>query len=81
MRLRSCRTRSLEVKRTVPTLDLNAQETRILAEVLTDYISDLRMEIANTDSLEVRDELKEKEAVLKGLLSRLASSPKVSRRP
>jgi hypothetical protein len=69
------------VKPTVPTLDLNAQEARILAEVLTDYVSDLRMEIANTDSLEVRDELKEKEALLKGLLSRLAAAPNPSRRP
>ena len=71
----------MEVKRTVPTLDLNAQETRILAEVLTDYVSDLRMEIANTDSLEVRDELKEKEAFLKSVLSRLLAAPKLSQQP
>jgi hypothetical protein len=69
------------MKRTVPTLDLSAQETKVLAEVLTDYVSDLRMEIANTDSLEVRDELKEKEALLKSLLSRLAAAPNPALRP
>lgn len=63
----------------MPTLNLNAQETRILAEVLTDYVSDLRMEIANTDSLEVRDELKEREVFLKSLLSRLEAAPKLAR--
>jgi hypothetical protein len=55
----------------VPTLELSSEEARILADVLTDYISDLRMEVANTDSMEVRDELKRKEAILKSLLTRL----------
>ncbi|HJW14973.1 MAG TPA: hypothetical protein VJ776_09760 [Thermoanaerobaculia bacterium] len=56
---------------TVPTLELSSEEAKILADVLTDYISDLRMEVANTDSMEVRDELKRKEAILKSLLTRL----------
>jgi hypothetical protein len=55
----------------MPTLELDAREARILADVLTDYISDLRMEVADTDSQEVRDELKAREAFLKDLLFRL----------
>ena len=55
----------------MPTLQLNPQDASILADVLTDYVSDLRMEIANTDSMEVREELKSREAVLKGLLRQL----------
>lgn len=52
-------------------LDLDELEAATLSEVLEDYVSDLRMEIANTDSQEVRDELKERESVLKRVLARL----------
>jgi hypothetical protein len=55
----------------VPTLDLNSEQAETLAQVLEDYISDLRMEVANTDSQEFRDDLKKKELFLKDLLSRL----------
>jgi len=55
----------------MPTLELDASEARVLAEVLTDYVSDLRMEVANTDSMEVRDELKSRETFLKDLVLRL----------
>ena len=55
----------------MPTLELTSEETRILADVLEDYVSDLRMEIANTDSMEVRELLKGRESLLKDLLRRL----------
>ena len=40
-------------------------------EVLESYLSDLRMEIAGTDSVSFRENLKKTEAFLKGLLTRL----------
>jgi len=54
-------------------LDLNEREADALREALEDYVSDLRMEIANTDSQDVRDELKEREALLKGVMGSLQS--------
>src|SRR5262249_24400690 len=55
----------------MPTLELDASEARVLAEVLTDYVTDLRMEVANTDSMEVRDDHKSRETFLKDLVLRL----------
>jgi hypothetical protein len=57
----------------MPTLELDPREATTLADVLTDYLSDLRMEIANTDSQDVRDELKAREEFLKDLLLRLGA--------
>lgn len=39
-------------------VDLNPEQTRMLREILTDYLSDLRMEIADTDSMDFREDLK-----------------------
>ncbi len=52
----------------MPTLNLSSEQADTLAQVLEDYISDLRMEVANTDSQEFRDDLKKKELFLKDLL-------------
>lgn len=47
-------------------LDLNDEERQILLEVLENYISDLTMEISNTDRLEFREMLKSRrKAVIK----------------
>jgi hypothetical protein len=46
------------------TVDLTAEEIEILVAVLRSYLSDLRMEIADTDSLAFRDILKRRKAVL-----------------
>jgi ribosome recycling factor len=54
-------------------LDLNEEEREALRRVLEEYVSDLRMEISNTDRQEFRDELKETEALLEGIASRLDS--------
>jgi len=63
----------------VPVLELDTEEARILTDVLNDYVSDLRMEVANTDSMEVRDELKHREAFLKDLLRRLGAGKETPR--
>ena len=55
----------------MPTLNLSSEQAETLAQVLEDYISDLRMEVANTDSQEFRDDLKKKELFLKDLLRQL----------
>lgn len=52
-------------------INLAAQEIQMLGEVLTDYLSDLRTEIANADNMDFREALKHKERFLKGLLERL----------
>jgi thioredoxin-related protein len=52
-------------------IQLNVKEQRMLREILGAYLSDLRMEIADTDRKDFRDELKEREVFLKDLLARL----------
>jgi hypothetical protein len=49
-------------------LDLNPQEVGILQHVLESYLSDLRMEIADTDRMAFRERLKERKAVLMRVL-------------
>ncbi|MDQ6971648.1 MAG: hypothetical protein Q9M30_03280 [Mariprofundaceae bacterium] len=52
-------------------LDLTQDETNILQTTLENELSDLRYEIGNTDSLDYRNELKEKKVVLKKVLNAL----------
>lgn len=52
-------------------LQLSAEEQRVLAEVLEADISDLRMEIADTDNADFREMLKQKERVMKHILAEL----------
>jgi hypothetical protein len=54
------------------TIQLADDEAEILKSVLEEYISDLRMEVANTDSMDLREELKRKEEFLKRLAAQLA---------
>ncbi len=51
-------------------IDLTAEEASTLHEILTHYVSDLRMEVAGTDSMDYREVLKAREALLKNLLLR-----------
>lgn len=53
------------------TFELDKQEAEKLSEILTEYLQDLRMEVADTDSLVYREKLKETEAFLKDLIHRL----------
>jgi hypothetical protein len=50
------------------------KEVTLVCEILESYYSDLRMEIAGTDNKQVRDELKEKEATIKGIMDRLSQA-------
>lgn len=54
-------------------LSLTPAEAAMLREVLTSYVSDLRMEIADTDAHDYREELKEEEAFLKRVIERLGT--------
>lgn len=55
-------------------LDLTSEERRILYEVLDSYLSDLRMEIANTDLKDFRDMLKMRKAVITKVMATLQGS-------
>lgn len=52
-------------------IELTENEVSTLQELITNYVSDLRMEVADTDRMEFREALKAKEELLKGLLARL----------
>ncbi|HSD72667.1 MAG TPA: hypothetical protein VLE54_07745 [Thermoanaerobaculia bacterium] len=53
------------------TIQLADDEAEILRSVLEEYISDLRMEVSNTDSMDLREQLKRKEEFLKRLAGQL----------
>jgi hypothetical protein len=57
----------------MPQLDLTPEEVEILRHVLTNDLSDLRMEIADTDRLDFRDRLKQRKAVLAKVLDALGA--------
>jgi hypothetical protein len=58
-------------------LTLRPEEAALLRQVLTNYLSDLRMEIGKTEKYDWRQALKRDEALLNELLVRLqqASAP------
>lgn len=53
------------------TLSLTDEQRDMLQGILASYLSDLRMEVADTDSFDFRQDLKRKEAFLKDLLAQL----------
>lgn len=52
-------------------LSLQPNEEEILMWALKSAVSELGVEIAGTESKELRDDLKERKAVLRGILARL----------
>ena len=54
-------------------ITLNTQEAEKLKRILTSYLSDLRMEISDTDRMDFRDSLKQDEVLLKRVLRDLGS--------
>ncbi len=52
-------------------LNLTDDEASILKQALATYLSDLRMEIADTDQQEFRERLKHEEAVMKKILGEI----------
>lgn len=55
-------------------ITLTQEEASTLREALSSYLSDLRMEIADTDSMEFRESLKQQKAVLQTLLRQLEAA-------
>ncbi len=52
-------------------LNLTDTEALVLEGVLESYLSDLRMEIADTDQMDFREKLKQEEVVVKKILAAL----------
>jgi hypothetical protein len=52
-------------------VDLNDEEREILGVVLDSYLSDLRMEIADTDRMEFREMLKRRKSVIQKVIATL----------
>lgn len=55
-------------------LELTEEEAGVLKQLLDDNLSDLRMEIADTDAREFRESLKEKKKLLQGIFDRLQAT-------
>lgn len=53
------------------TLELAHYEQQALREALQSFLSELRTEVSHTDRQAYRQQLKEQEATLKGVLARL----------
>ena len=49
-------------------LELDDRQADVLADVLSHYLSELRMEIVGTDRKIMRDDMKGKEVIIKDLL-------------
>jgi hypothetical protein len=56
-------------------LKITEEERELLIEILENDISDLRMEIADTDRREYRDMLKNREAMMKNIQQKLEQVP------
>jgi len=55
-------------------LTLEPTEAEVLRLVLESYLSDLRMEIADTDSMDFREKLKARKRVLRSIVNMLAGA-------
>ena len=53
------------------TIQLADEEAEVLKSVLEEYIAELRNEVSNTDSMDFREALKNKEEILKRLAGQL----------
>ncbi len=53
-------------------IEIDNEEIMMLEDILQSYLSDLRMEIADTDLKDFRDNLKIKEEFIKAFLKRMA---------
>ena len=54
-------------------LTLSGDEKIVLRETVEKAINDMLMEIANTDNRKMREGLREREGILKGILDKLAA--------
>lgn len=53
-------------------LDLTSEEAYVLRDALQSYLSDLRMEMADTDRRDFRDQLKHRKEILEKVTEALA---------
>ena len=60
-------------------LNLADDEVEIVRDVLTDYLSDLRMEIVDTDQMDYRETLKQRRRVLENVVAALSGGSKAPR--
>jgi hypothetical protein len=58
------------------TLELTEHERGVLVEAIESYLSDLRMEISDTDSMDYREMLKARKDILGGILEHLDTEEK-----
>lgn len=52
-------------------INLTDNEAAMLKEILSDTLSDIRFEIANTERMTYREQIKEREALIKKLIEDL----------
>ena len=55
--------------------DLSAEETTVLADVLDSALRELREEVYKAEVATYKDTLKQREAILVGLLQRVSAKP------
>ncbi len=55
----------------MPNLELTPAERDLILDILTNYLSDFRMEISQTDTPDYRTQLKAQEEMLKRVLEKL----------
>ena len=60
-------------------LELTPTEAEVLRMVLESYLSDLRMEIADTDSMDYREGLKGRKVVLRRIVEGISREQKAIR--
>lgn len=58
----------------MPNLELTTGERDLLRDVLTNYLSDFRMEVSQTDTPDYRTELKAQEAMLNQIIEKLGKA-------
>ncbi len=55
-------------------IELSEADVATLKDVLDSYLSDLRMEIADTDRMDFREGLKDRKKVLESLMDRIGAA-------
>ncbi len=58
----------------MPEIDLTKDELETLAAVLKTYLSDLRMEISHTDSMDFRELLKKRKEIIQKAINSMESA-------
>ena len=62
----------------MPTFELNPEELELLKEILASDLSELRMEIVDTDNSRFKDGLKHRKQIMMDILEKLGRNGAVS---